>query len=144
MGGIHFGVLAAIAGAAALAGCSGAHSHIGTYVEPANYDFSLTIERPGGGEYRIHVRDHAVTGFDAVDTRSQNALDWGLVDASDMVTLADIVSAYVDARDGGAASADLRWNDATGQPLYLTVDPDAAVIDDEWGYVATYVVAVGE
>jgi hypothetical protein len=130
-------------------GCSGGDSQAKSYVEPANFDYTVTLGGSfecGGwshGTYQVEVRNHQAVSFAAVSEDDQWQIDNLGVQLEDIPTLADIVASFLKAKSRGADIVSYTWDDATGYPVSLCVDPDAVdTIDDEWGFEVSEVVVL--
>jgi uncharacterized protein YceK len=107
--------------------------------EPAAYTFILSSqcgERAMLGPFRVNVEDGTTIAFEPIDEQAR--LFQG--PPGIMPTLAGLIARAPDARARGADRVDVISDPADGHPVSVTIDMDAAAIDDEECYeISDYV-----
>jgi hypothetical protein len=112
------------------------------WFEPPNYSYLLTSmcgERLVIGTFWITVVDHEVVGVDARDPSAAALLEHGGFDA--VPTLQDLMTEYVEARDGEADVASVEQA-SDGHPTSIEIDWSDEAIDDEACYTTSDYVAL--
>ena len=106
--------------------------------EPAGYTYDLDSacgERALIGHFRITVEKGRVTAAVGLDEPGRQALRTTRSDPAP--TLGGLLDEVNQARDRGAAVAEVTTDPADGHPSKVTIDPIAEAVDDESCYTIT-------
>lgn len=126
--------VALAAATAALSGCGGNREPVAaaTWQEPARYTYELESscgERALLGRFRITVEHGEVTAAEGLDESGR----WFVENARNepAPTLGRLLDQLNQARQRGAAVAEVTTDPADGHPTMINIDPETNAIDDE-------------
>lgn len=127
-------LIALAAAVAALSGCGGNSEPAAAvaWQEPAGYTYELESscgERALIGRFRLTVEQGKVTAAEGLDESGR----WFVENARSQPapTLAQLLGQVDQARQQGAAVAEVITDPADGHPTRINIDPEADAIDDE-------------
>ncbi len=106
----------------------------GEWVEPANYDYTLTytVFGPAAGTYNIQVRDHKVASATMTPIFKVEGQKAG--DQVEAWTLAEIVALYDQALASPDGDATITYDETTGAPASVYLDWIVLAADDEQSF----------